>query len=302
MINSLHLKHFYFSAKFKSHRRAAQFSGVSQPAVSQSVRRLEEDLDTLLMVRTNRVCHLTVHGQRLFDFAEKFWKDSQELRESMRQKDPEDLILKIGINKHYDSYCLPILKGFLKAHPEIVTEFRFGDGEEIRKGFLEGDFDIAFVINFDRLENPAYSLDENSIYLLEDKIRVCCDPSHPILEKKRLGLREISDYRFFLPSFYVEPIQEQFAASHLKLKVQTIMNNGKIVAKLLVDTPYLGILSYKTIPEEDRDRLAFLDTGILDRDFILVARVSSFNDLGNPKGRQVFTDYLETNKDKLFQS
>ncbi len=301
MINSLHLKHFYFSAKFKSHRRAAQCCSVSQPAISHSVKRLEEDLDTLLMVRTNRACHLTVHGQLLYDFAKKYWQDSQELRTSLKQKDSQDPLLRIGINKHYDHHCLPILKGFMQAHPDIITEFHFGDGEEIRKGFREGEYDIAFVINFDRLENPAYSLEEGSVYLLEDKIRVCCDPSHPIMKIKDPDLRELSNYSFFLPSFYLDPIQEQFSASNLTLKVQAIMNHGKIAAKLLVDTPYLGILSYKSIPEEDRDRLAFVDTGFLDRDFILVARISNFNDLGNPAGRQLFATYLEEKKGKLFE-
>ena len=55
-LNLEYYKVFYYVAKYKSITLAAEKLSLSQPAVSQSIRHLEEEVGTPLFVRTARGC------------------------------------------------------------------------------------------------------------------------------------------------------------------------------------------------------------------------------------------------------
>jgi len=300
MINSIYLKHFYMAARFQSIRKAARYCDVTQPAVSRSIKILEDEFQVPLFIRTKNSSQLTEYGQELFKFAEKYHKQSRAIRAQFAKIRERETALKIGINKHYERALIPLMESFMKEYPDLFVEVDFNDGETIREGFEQGNYDVAVVINYDPLQRASYSLEQNSKYMFEDRIRLCCASNHPLSSSKKISLKKMSQYPFLLPSFYVEPIKEQFEANNLQVKIRGAMNHGGLVASLIKDTNCLGILAERTLSYEKSSELVFLDSVPFNREFVIIARFSEDPRVGSPKGRQVFWKYLEKKRSTFF--
>ena len=70
-INLEYYKIFYYTAKQKSVTLAAEKLSISQPAVSQAVRHLEEALGSPLFVRTSKGVRLTTEGEVLYSYIKR---------------------------------------------------------------------------------------------------------------------------------------------------------------------------------------------------------------------------------------
>ena len=71
MLNPLLLKTLLTAVQTKSFRRTAETLGLSQPAVSQHIRRLEEELNVTLIKRDRKGCEPTPAARALLPFAER---------------------------------------------------------------------------------------------------------------------------------------------------------------------------------------------------------------------------------------
>lgn len=79
-----HIQYFIAVANHRSFTRAAAALHVSQPALSQQVRQLEESLGTLLFDRSGRTTRLTDAGEVYLRYAKRA---AQELQEAKRAID-----------------------------------------------------------------------------------------------------------------------------------------------------------------------------------------------------------------------
>ncbi len=123
-INLNSLKIFYEVANSKSFLDAANKLFVSQPAVSKSMSKLEEDLGVLLFYRDNKGIELTPSGEILY----KYLKDIKDLlmscnRVLMSMNDTEEGRIIIGVRSHIvRNYLMNKIDRFRKKHPKIVIE------------------------------------------------------------------------------------------------------------------------------------------------------------------------------------
>lgn len=288
------------AARLQSIRKAAKYCDVTQPAVSRSIKALEEELQVPLFIRTKNSSQLTEYGVQLFEFAEMYHKKSQAIRRQFAKISATEPKLKIGVNKHYATIFNPFLRSFMKAYPDTFVEVDFNDGEVIRNGFEVGNYDVAIMINFDPLERASYSLDSNAKYLFEDRIRLCCAQGHPLAELTKISLQKMAEFPFLLPSFYVDPIRERFEANNLGLKIRGVMNHGNLVASLIEDSDCLAILAEKTIGRKETEKLIFLDSVPFNREFVVIAKFSENPRVGSTSGRQIFWKHLEENRASFF--
>lgn len=123
-INLNSLKIFYEVANSKSFLDAANKLLVSQPAVSKSMSKLEDDLGVLLFYRDNKGIELTPSGEILY----KYLKDIKDLlmscnRVLMSMNDTEEGRIIIGVRSHIvRNYLMDKIDRFRKKHPKIVIE------------------------------------------------------------------------------------------------------------------------------------------------------------------------------------
>ncbi|ESQ89249.1 LysR family transcriptional regulator [Asticcacaulis sp. AC460] len=118
------LSAFAHVARERSFTRAAAKLGVSQSALSQTVRTLEERLGLRLLTRTTRSVSPTEAGERLLQtLAPRFEEIEAELAALTALRERPAGLIRITAGEHAAVAVLePALKAFLAAHPDITVE------------------------------------------------------------------------------------------------------------------------------------------------------------------------------------
>src|SRR4029453_8767994 len=115
---------FAVVAKERSFTRAAAKMGVSQSALSQTIRGLEERLGMRLLTRTTRSVSLTDTGRHLLDtIAPRFEEIERELAALSALRSKPAGTIRITAGEHPAiSILQPALKKFLPDHPDVNFE------------------------------------------------------------------------------------------------------------------------------------------------------------------------------------
>ncbi|MCR5753333.1 MAG: LysR family transcriptional regulator [Acetatifactor sp.] len=145
--NLEYLKVFYHVAKCGNLTRAASELAVSQPAVSQSLKQLEEQLQTELFVRASRGVKLTKEGQMLFEYVERGYEQmSLGIRKLEQLKNLEAGEIRIGASDMtLQFYLLSYLEQFHEKYPAIKVIVTNGPTPATIKLLQEGRIDFGVV-------------------------------------------------------------------------------------------------------------------------------------------------------------
>lgn len=177
-------KVFYYVAKNESISRAANELSISQPAISKSIKSLEEQINTNLFTRKRDGVELTEAGQTIF----KKIKDAMDLIYSA-ENDLEVLtsmesgIINIGASKTIlHEFLMPYIKDFHKKYPKInIRIFTDKTSDLIRKSKM-GLIDVIFTnlpfalpTEFEEFKlmnlHDCFAVNKNYDYLLNKKIK-----------------------------------------------------------------------------------------------------------------------------------
>lgn len=140
-------KVFYMVAQKSSITSAADQLAISQPAVSQAIRQLEEALDTKLFARIAKGVRLTKEGELLFSYVSKGYEyilaGEQKL---MQMKNMEIGEIKIGASDMtLQFFLLPYLEQFHDKYPEIKVSVTNGPTPETLSNLDSGKIDFGVV-------------------------------------------------------------------------------------------------------------------------------------------------------------
>lgn len=126
---------------------AAEKLFLTQPAVSQQIRNLEEELGVELLVRGVRHVKPTLHGQLLYEYAKKIMhltKQAEVAIQSMKSDVKGKLV--IGTLNSIGMYLVSPLVGlFLKTNSQISLSLEYGSGDEILAAMKRGELDVAVM-------------------------------------------------------------------------------------------------------------------------------------------------------------
>ena len=119
--NLNYYKAFYMVAKYKNISKAADALFISQPAISKSLSRLEENLGCALFSRTSRGVSLTADGEILYERIREAFAAIEAGEEELRHRTELGIgQLRIGVSTTLCKYILlPYLQNFIRQHPHI---------------------------------------------------------------------------------------------------------------------------------------------------------------------------------------
>lgn len=146
-INLEYYKIFYFVAKYGSFTGAAEELCISQPAVSQGVKLLENSLGSSLFVRTPKGVKLTKEGEVLYSYVARGY-ESILLGESKFKKmiDLENGEIRIGASDMtLQFYLLSYLQTFHEKYPKIKVTVTNAPTPETIDFLYEGKIDFGVV-------------------------------------------------------------------------------------------------------------------------------------------------------------
>ena len=190
-------KTFYFVAKYKSITKAAEMLYISQPAVTMSIKRLEEQLEMTLFTRTKRGVILTNEGKVLYEYVKQAMeslKIGENRINNLKKLDTGNI--RIGIGTTLTKYFLmEYLDKFHKLYPKININIDTSMTVDILKKLENGLVDIA-IITTDKLDYKdfkiAYSRNIQDIFVASKEY-------YDIIGKKT-SLDNLNNYPLLLQS------------------------------------------------------------------------------------------------------
>lgn len=138
---------FYAVATHLNISIAAKELYISQPAISKSIKKLEDNLGTPLFVRNSRGVKLTEEGQLLYDYVSKAFNNLESGEEQIKRiKDLGIGQIKIGVSTTLCKYILlNYLKGFIKDNPHIQITIMTQSSNETLQLLANNKIDIGLI-------------------------------------------------------------------------------------------------------------------------------------------------------------
>jgi DNA-binding transcriptional LysR family regulator len=168
--------------------RAATKLGLTQPAISIAIRKLEQELGAPLFDRFRRDARLTDAGQILLDHAQRILnlrdeaaRAIEELRQLHRGK------LTIGANESTNLYLLPkMILAFRERYPDIKVEVFRSSSVQLPGEIKERNLDFG-IISFDPEDDEL-----ESFPLFHDELVLILPPHHRLARKRKIPFEELA--------------------------------------------------------------------------------------------------------------
>jgi DNA-binding transcriptional LysR family regulator len=191
-----HLRYFTAVAQHLNYSQAARRLHVAQPAISQTIMDLEEEIGVQLFVRSNRSVRLTAAGNALLVEAESILKRSDEAKRlAQRAARGETGVLRIGFIAPATAPILPsLVQSYRRRYPEVELQLYHMNPDAQLAAFAEGTLDLGLS----RPLSPELysSFDEEMIY--HDYLGAVLPPKHPLGKEKRIKLETLASEAFVL--------------------------------------------------------------------------------------------------------
>jgi len=179
------LRAFHYVAVCGGFSRAAEMLFLTQPAISDQVRKLEEEYDVLLFNRHKKQVTPTVAGQQLLEITRRMFDTEQQALELLS----ESRALRSGtlrIVADAAHHLLHILGQFRQKYPGIQVSVRAGNTETVISSLYSYEADIGVLG-----EIPT-SRDFEVVNLNSTPIVAFVSTDHPLAQAKSLSLHELS--------------------------------------------------------------------------------------------------------------
>ncbi len=186
----------YFSAIVRagSFTRAAEQLGITQPSLSQQIRRLEKQIGNPLFERLGRSVRLTAYGEALRQPAAEILQQVAETKSSLAHlQQGVRGNLRIGVIPTIMPYLIaPRIGEFSCRFPEVQLEFTEETTSKLVEQLQAGDLDLA--VSALPVRNPDIVCSE----LTREPLLLAVGEHHPLAEKTEVDLHDLKNERLLL--------------------------------------------------------------------------------------------------------
>jgi len=196
------LRHFVALANATSFRRAADELHIAQPALSTSIRRLEEELNTELFTRSRRGIRLTQSGAMLLDDAQKTLLHAQRVRQTAGRAASGMIgVLKVAFVGSATYNLLPtLLPPFRARYPGITIELTEGTTSVILDAVARTQIDIGLI------RTPVLEPHKVQLMTVESDTLIAAVPNGNALQNhETLKLADLAGEEFVMYSKKLAP-------------------------------------------------------------------------------------------------
>jgi len=206
------LKVFCDVVEHNSFSKAALINDITQSAVSQQIRSLEEKYEITLIERNRRRFSLTPEGntflhaaREMLDIYDSLGDRLQELKNVIGGEIKIAAIYSIGLHE-----LPPYIKEFRSKYPEVNLDVEYRRSNQVYNAVLNGEVDFGFV---------SYPVRRNGLHFepfITDRMVVICHPSHRFSSLKSIRLEELNGESFiaFEPDLPTRKILDRHLREH----------------------------------------------------------------------------------------
>jgi DNA-binding transcriptional LysR family regulator len=190
------LKIFCDLVETQSFSQAAERNFVTQSAVSQQVRSLEERFKRRLLerVRGRRELHLTHAGEAFYDASREVLRAYTQLEENMRQLTGTvsgtvrvATVYSVGLHE-----LPPAVRQFMTSYPQAKIDLEYSRTTRIVRDVLSGAVELGVVAYPERRRGLEV------VQLGGDRLVLICPPGHAFAKRKKLTATDLQGQDFVL--------------------------------------------------------------------------------------------------------
>ena len=187
-MNFAQLRTFVETVRRRSFSEAARALGVSQPAVSRQIQKLEAELGVRLLAREEEPVGPTPAGWELFAFAERSLSEHEELlRRLAAQARTVSGVLRIAASTTPGEFLVPrLLAEFTARHAAVGAQVAIMDTAEVIERLLDHQYEIGFTGALEDRPRLAW------LKLAEDEIVLAVPAGHPFAGRETIELGELA--------------------------------------------------------------------------------------------------------------
>ena len=270
-----HIKYFLAVAEHRSFTRAAVSLYVSQPALSQQIKQLEESLEVTLFDRSGRQVKLTHAGEVYAGYAHKALQDLEEGRRALH--DVQNLsrgALRIAITPTFTTYLIgPLIKAFHNLYPNITLSVQEMSQEQMEKQLLDDEFDVGIAFA------EVHSAEIEIQTLLVETLALVVNKDHPLVKYQAIDLQTLSEQSLVLLSheFVTRGQIEHYCRQHaIKPKVLMEANSLSAVLEIVNHTQLTTLLPSNIVNNRDELIAISLTPSLLQRTAALLQRKGAY--------------------------
>jgi DNA-binding transcriptional LysR family regulator len=268
------LRYLVALAEERNFTRAAEHEHVAQPALSQQIRRLEEEVGLALVERTTRRASLTdagellvVRAQRVLAELEAADTELQALRGlttghvtigAMHTMGPIDLSL--------------VLARFIQLHPDVELTVREQSSEELAQMLRVDELDLAFLSVTERIESHSLGLQQ----LVSEELVVLLPLDHRLAGRRQVRMAELAHERFISyrqGAALRELLEGAGRHAGFEPRITLESNESQRIRRLVARGLGVAILPRSDVEGHEHEVvMAFLTDPVLSRDITLAWR------------------------------
>lgn len=251
LLDSRRLRHFLAVYDMRSIGQAAEKLCVTQPALSKSIRQLEDDLQAKLFDRTPLGVVPTVFGELLAQHA-------RIIRSEMRRAELELAGMRgvvrgqvaIGVGPSIAAKLMPATARRMRAQrPGIHLTVTEGLVDNLIPALRRGELDLA-VGSWPCVVDS----DLTAEVMMHDHVSVIASPKHPLVGKERVELGDLLAYPWAMPpenQRWRQLLDETFLAQGLPPPVPAMVSNSAVFIRTVVwQGDYLSYLPLQSLPHD----------------------------------------------------
>lgn len=240
------LRHLLAAVKHGNIGRAAQECNITQPALSRSIKKLEQSLGVELLDRGPKGVRLTIFGETVAEYATVI------LQEAQRAVDEVNAIrginkgkVSLGITANFTTYLVPdAVERICTSQPGLNVVVTSGFYDDLIAGLRRAQLDLVFGMMAPDYDEPDMTFEP----LMVSRSLVHARSDHPLAKKKAVTLDDLVQYGWIMPDqrAVVRFFKSFFTNNGLPLPRQVVKSNS--IAFLRHTLLSTGLLSF--LPEQ----------------------------------------------------
>lgn len=243
------LEIFRAVAEKQSFAKASACLYISQSAVSIAIRKLEDELELQLFVRSNKSVKLTPEGEVLLRHACRIMSQAADARlELSEMQELKRGQVRVGIPAMLASYYFPrYLVAFKQQYPGISVVIIDEGTRLIREHIEQGLIDMG-IINMEDVSNGI-----EAHMLIHEEMLLCTSSSHPLAHKRAIRIAQLRDQRLILYRdgyFLKEIVSRLFADSHVAPEIDFETNLVQLMKTLVLSGLGVSVCLRSVLREE----------------------------------------------------
>ena len=243
------LKMFVDVVETGSFSRAAQLNHVTQSAVSQQIRALENRYEQRLLSRSARQVTPTPAGERLFRGCKEILARFSEVEQEIREQASEisgtcnvSSIYSVGLHELHS-----IQKELLRTHPKVNVRLNYRRSDQVYDDVILGAADLGLVAY------PQARAGVDIIPFREDRLALVVPPAHPLAGKGKVTMSAVVGLPFIAfdreaPSR--KGIDKLFRDKNMELNPTMEMDNVETIKRAVELGLGVSILPLPTVQQE----------------------------------------------------